>query len=110
MRTVVSLPPQDAAEVVKLLDQEHIFCEARIADGGSGLETTELLVRDDEYDRACDAIENWQAAIAAERHQRLTRRCPKCRSQDWEKVEDAHYANANLTVLRCKACGCMIPG
>ncbi len=109
MKTVASLPPQDAAEVSKVLEQEQIACKSRLTDGGSGLETTELLVRDEDYDKACDAIENWQAAIAAERHKRLTRRCPKCHAQDWEEVEDPHYANANLMVLRCKTCGCMIP-
>ncbi len=109
MKTVASLPPQDATEVSKLLGEQHIPCEARVADGGSGLGTTELLVRDEDYDRACDAIENWQEALAAARHKHLTRRCPKCRSQDWEQVEDRHYANAGLTVLRCRACGCMMP-
>lgn len=67
MKTVASLPPQDAAEVSKVLQQERIVCEARVADEGSGLDTTELLVRDEDYDRACDAIEKWQEAVAAER-------------------------------------------
>jgi hypothetical protein len=109
MKIVASLPPQDAAEVSKLLAKEHIPCEAQVADDGSGLDMTQLLVRDEDYEKACDAIDGWEEAVAAERHKQLARRCPKCRSQDWEEVEDSHFANAELTVLRCKACGCMIP-
>lgn len=110
MKTVAGLPPQEAAEVAKLLEEHHILYESRIVEEGSGLETTEVLVGDSDYDRACELIENWQAAIATKRHQRLTRHCPKCGSQEWEPVEDAQYAKADLTVFRCKACGCMIPG
>src|SRR5690349_3559629 len=105
MKTVATLPPQDADEVVNLLAKEHIPCEARIADEGSGLDTTDVLVEDANYEKACDVIENWQESVAAERQRKHIRHCPKCRSQDWEQVEDAYYANANLTVLRCKGCG-----
>ncbi len=110
MKTVASLPPQDVAELVKLMEREHIPSETRIADEGSGLGTTELLVNDADYDKACELVESWQEALAAERQRKYARHCPKCSSQSWEWVmDDAQYQKAELMVRRCKVCGCLMP-
>ncbi len=110
MKTVASLPPQEIAELVKVMKREHIPCETRIVEEASGLGTTELLVNEDDYEKACELVESWQDAIAAERQRKHTRHCPKCGSQSWEPVmDDAHFQKAELMVRRCKVCGCLIP-
>ena len=109
MKIAASLPPEDIAPLAQLLEKERIPCETRLANAESGLEITDLMVDDSDYERACETIENWLAARADEERRKSTRPCPKCKSQDWETVEDAHYQKAGLAVIRCKACGCLVP-
>jgi len=110
MKTVATLPPEEITNLVKLLEHGGIPCTIRIADEQSGLDITELLVEEKDYERACDVIETSQDAAAAERKRKAQRHCPKCNSQSWEPVKDAHYDKAGLAVFRCKECGCLVPG
>jgi len=87
MKSVASLPAQDIAELAELLEQQQIPCEARLADNESGLETTELLVEDRDYQRACELVENWLAASGADQTRKATRGCPECQSHSWGEVE-----------------------
>jgi len=106
MRIVASLSPENIATLMDLLKKENISCESRIPSDEIGLETTELLVPEADYDRACDIVENWQDA---DYKSKLQRKCPKCAGIDWEPVPDAHYEQADLTVYRCKSCGSLVP-
>ena len=106
MKVVASLSPQNIATLAELLKKENIPCESKTASDEIGLETTELLVADADYDRACDIVENWQDA---DYKRKMHRRCPKCGGVDWEPVQDAHYEKADLAVYRCKACGSLVP-
>jgi hypothetical protein len=110
MKTAATLPPQDIVALVQLLGKEQVICQTRLACPESGLDTTDLLVGDADYERACDIIESWMEARGAEERRASTRHCPKCHSQSWEQVQDAHYEQAGLPVLRCKECGCLLPG
>ena len=51
MRIVVSLPPENIATLMDLLKKENISCESRIPSDEIGLETTELLVPEADYDK-----------------------------------------------------------
>src|SRR5262245_37440735 len=99
MKIVASLSPETIATLTELLKKEKIPCESRVANDEVGLETTELLVPEADYDRACDIVENWQDA---DYKSKMQRKCPKCGGVDWEPVHDAHYEQADLAVYRCK--------
>ena len=109
MKTVGSLPSKDIADLERVLEAERIPHEVRLADEESGLDVSDLLVPDEPYDRACEILETWLEASAAEQPRASVRRCPKCQSQKWERVQDAHFEKVGLAVFRCTACGCLIP-
>jgi hypothetical protein len=111
MKTVASLPPQDVADLAEVLGNEGIVCSAQLSHPQSGLDTTDLLVDDVDYERACDVIETWVQAGGEEESRATTPRprCPKFRPQSWEQVEDADYERVELPVFRCKECGCLVP-
>ena len=106
MKIVASLSPQNIAKLMDLLKKENIPCESRIGTDEIGLEITDLLVPEADYDRACDIVENWQDA---DYKSKMQRRCPKCGGVDWESVRDAHYEKADLVVYRCRSCGSLVP-
>jgi len=101
--------PDEVREFIKVLDEAQIPYQLRTSTDEGGLETTELLADDAHYERACDVVENLQAAKAAASEQALHRkiRCAKCGSAAWERVEDESYSKLGLTVMRCKDCGCL---
>lgn len=110
MKTVAILDPEAAARLVEHLQQAGIRGESRALIEESGLESAEVLVDDDQYDRACEASEQWQEAIVNEAQKRVSQTCPKCGTpQAMERVQDGHYEDLGLVVFRCKQCGEAIP-
>lgn len=70
----------------------------------SGLESSEIMVEDDQYERACAVAEAWEADLAEEAEKKSGRRCPKCGS--WHLRCVPHEAVGY--VWKCGDCGCEV--
>jgi hypothetical protein len=102
MKSIAQLNPDSAANLTEFLKQEQIPCETKTVIDEGGLEVADVLVADEDFDRACDAAEKWDAA---EREKKLTRKCDQCGSKQLETVPH----DTLETVLRCKSCGTLMP-
>jgi len=60
MKTVATLLPQDIAIIAQMLGKEGIASETRLNCTETGLDLTDLLVEDGNYERACDLIEAFE--------------------------------------------------
>jgi hypothetical protein len=98
---------EEVEEVTSLLKMRQIAFELQIEKEQSGLECTSILVGDVEYEPACDVVEAWESARAAEAQKKRRIRCPKCQSEDWERVQDAFYTEKGLVARKCKRCDCV---
>ncbi|MGZ4973468.1 MAG: hypothetical protein ACXWDN_11975 [Limisphaerales bacterium] len=105
MKSIAQLNPDSAVNLMEWLKREQIQCETKTAIDEVGLEVADVLVSDEDFDRACDAAEKWDAAVQAEREKKSTRRCDQCGSKQLETVP---HETLEL-VLRCKACGTLMP-
>ena len=108
MKTIATMDPEGARVLAAFLAKQGIVCQARGGTDEHGLDTTELLVPDDLEERACTAIEKWDAAMTAESERRAQRRCRECGSPHVEFVEDFDYEKSvtGITaVYRCRECG-----
>ncbi len=105
MKSIAQLNPDSAANLTEWLKQEQIPCETKTAIDEGGLEVVDVLVADEDFDRACDAAEKWDAAMQAEREKKSTRKCDQCGSNQLETVPH----DTLEMVLRCKACGTLMP-
>lgn len=105
MKTIASLEPAEAQEIVERLRSHSIRVEFRIVPQESGLEQGEVLVHDDDYDRACALAEAWEAERQDEAEKRRGVICPKCGSY--------HVRVTPHPVLgyirKCKDCGHEFP-
>jgi uncharacterized protein with PIN domain len=107
MKTIAALEPEAAQVVTAFLAKQGIACDARGVTDENGLETTELLVQDDAYEPACEALERWDAEKTAEHERTTSRRCPSCNSPRVEYVEDIDYEKSVTqipAVYRCTEC------
>jgi hypothetical protein len=73
MKTIALLEIDEAREVLERLKKESIPTEVQTTTQESGLEISEIKVRDDYYDRGCDVVEAWntQQIIEAKKGRRL---------------------------------------
>ena len=76
LQSVASLEPESAAELLERLKQEAIPAEARTVSQESGIDVTDIVVENQNYERACDVAEKWADERTAEAAKRPTRRCP----------------------------------
>ena len=101
MQIVASLEIDAARILLEQLRLDGIMAELRTRTEESGLETSEIMVEDDQYERACDVAEEWQAALTERNQKRSGRRCPKCGSWHLRYVPDEKVGD----VWKCKDCG-----
>jgi len=105
MKSVAQLNPELAASLRESLKQEQVSSETTAAIDEGGLDVVDVLVADEDFDRACDVAEKWDAARQAEREKQSTRKCDQCGSKQLETVPHETLE----MVLRCKACGTLMP-
>jgi len=101
MKSIASLETTIAGKLSERLKTEAITNEIRTLRQDSGLDFSEILVEDADFERACDVAETWQAEQDAEAEEQSQRHCPKCGSGllDYTWLE-------NLTPsAKCKRCG-----
>ena len=107
MKTIATLDPENARVLAAFLAKQSVACDTRDGLDENGLETTELLVQDDAYDSACEAIERWEAEMTAKTSRTTSRLCPTCGSPHVEYVEDFDYEKSMTqigAVYRCNDC------
>ncbi len=105
MKSIAQLDPQSAAALVDCLKNAEIKSETKVATDDVGLEVADVLVADEDYDRACDAAEKWDAAMQAEQEKKSARKCDQCGSKKLEVIPHETLEQ----VIRCKDCGTMMP-
>ena len=110
MKTVAILNHEAASDLAEYLRQAGVTSEARPVLEESGLESTEVLVEDELFDRACEISERWQEAVTSEAQKRVSQTCPKCGTPHaMERVQDNDFDEMGLVVFRCKQCGEAVP-
>ena len=102
VRSIANLVSEDASALLARLKREGIPAEILSCVQDNGLDTSEIVVEDMHYDRACDVADEWEAERIAEAERRAQRRCPKCRSSHLDCVphDKLEY------IYRCADCGC----
>jgi len=83
MRVAGLLAAEQAAELADLLRSKRVRCELRTKAEEGGVQSTEVLVEDHDYEQACEIAEQWVTAYNAAVHQKMRIRGPKCGSFDW---------------------------
>jgi DNA-directed RNA polymerase subunit RPC12/RpoP len=101
MRSVASLEVDIARILVERLGNEGIVAKLRTTTEESGLEMSQVMVEDDQYERVCDLVEAWQVEETERAQKKSGRRCPKCGS--WH----LRYAPREPVgqVWQCRDCG-----
>lgn len=102
MRTVASLEIDGARELLERLKLEGIVADLRTTTEENGLEISEVVVEDDQYERACDLAEAWLAELTEQDEKRSGRRCPKCGSWHLQYVPQEKIGD----IWKCRDCGC----
>lgn len=104
MQSVASLEIDAARVLLERLKLEGIVAELRTTTEESGLEVSQIMVEDEQYERACDLAEAWQAELTEQAQKKSGRRCPKCGS--WH----LQYAPRDPVgeIWKCGDCGCEI--
>ena len=104
MQKVASLEINTAGVLLERLKREGIPADLRATTEESGLEIGEIMVEDDQYYRACDVAETWQAQLKEEAEKKSRKRCPKC--QSWH----LDYAPREPigSIWKCRDCGCEV--
>src|SRR5690349_9921471 len=100
MQSVASLPVDEARTLLEKLRREGIAADLRITTEESGLETGNIMVEDDHYERACDVADAWQKNLIEESKKKSKRRCPKCRSPHLQRIPHDKLGY----VWRCSNC------
>jgi hypothetical protein len=101
MKSIASLEAKAAGELSERLKTETIPIEVRTFNRDSGLDFSEILVEDSDYERACDVAEAWQAERDAEAEKRPKRHCLKCGSGHLDYV----WLDNLTPSAKCKNCG-----
>jgi hypothetical protein len=82
-----------------VLEEEQIAFQTRIVKEWHGGVILELLVGDEDCDRASAAIKKWRSGG----------HCPGCNSQSWREVKDSLLAKRYaLRQFQCVACGLLL--
>ena len=97
---VATLCPDEAPSLIQFLLSEKIPAVIRKQTEASGLEVTEVVVEESNYDAACDAAERWQAVLIEERERKSGRRCPSCNSWHLNHKMDDKIG----IIFKCRDC------
>lgn len=104
MRSVASLEIDAARALVDRLRQEGISADFRTRTEESGLEVSEIMVEDNQYERACNVAEAWQTQQTEQAEKSSGRCCPKCGSWHLRYVPQEAVGH----IWQCSDCGCEI--
>ena len=80
MKTIASLELGQTGEILERLRKHGIPAKIETVTQESGLEMSEILVEDSDFDRGCDVVEAWQEDQLVEQRRRGSVYCRKCGS------------------------------
>jgi Rieske Fe-S protein len=101
MKAVASLELGQTGEILERLRKQGIPAKIQTVTEESGLEMSEILVEDSDYDRGCDVVEAWQEDQLAARRRGDSVYCRKCGSRNYDRTWDERIG----FVCRCRDCG-----
>jgi hypothetical protein len=104
MKSVASLPIDDARVFLERLQREGISADLRPTTEESGLDIGQIMVGDDQYDRACEVADTWLAELREETEKKSRKRCPKCESWHLDYVPREPVG----AIWKCRDCGCEV--
>jgi DNA-directed RNA polymerase subunit RPC12/RpoP len=107
MQTVATLDPTAASDLAEFLKKQGIPHETRAIVEESGIESAEVVVADEDYEKACQAAEQWGEALSAAAEKRRAIRCADCGSPRIEqrRVDEGDSITKIGVVYRCSDCG-----
>lgn len=101
MKTIASLELGQTGEILERLRKHGIPAKIETVTQESGLEMSEILVEDTDFDRGCDVVEAWQEDQLAEQRRRGSVYCRKCGSRNYDRTWDERIG----FVCKCRDCG-----
>ena len=101
LKSIASLTVDEARDLLERLKKEGIPAAAKPVTQVGGLEYSDIMVEDRNYERACDVAEAWEADCRAETERRSNRFCPRCGSRHLGYVTTETFG----TIWKCKDCG-----
>jgi DNA-directed RNA polymerase subunit RPC12/RpoP len=104
MQGVASLELGEARQLLEYLQKHGIPAELQPTKEESGLDIMEVLVPDDDYDRACVAAGEWDEQRVDDIQRKSPHRCPKCGSHRLEVLPN----EKEVIAYRCRDCGAEI--
>jgi uncharacterized Zn finger protein len=105
MKSIAQIDPPSAEKLAEWIKSQQIPCEVKVSTVEGGLEAADIMVSDEDFDRACDAAEQWDADRRAEEEKYSIRRCDQCGAKNFETIPHDKLE----FVLRCKDCGNLMP-
>jgi len=103
-RVIASMEASQTGSVLERLKMAGIPVEVRTTSNESGLETSEILVEDNYYDRGCDVVEALFEEQASSKPKRKVL-CPNCGSKNCKSTP---HIGLNW-IMQCKDCGFEFP-
>jgi hypothetical protein len=100
-KVIASLAMGQLLDIMERLKKQAIPAEIRTVTQASGVEISEILVEEGDFDRGCDVVEAWDAEQQAAAKSRSKVRCDQCGSQNYERIPHDKLGH----VYRCKDCG-----
>ncbi len=101
MKSIASLEADVVDGLLELLKQAAIPVQIQTTTQEGGLDISEIMVEDGDYDRACDVAERWEAARVDAAEKRSGWCCPRCGSKHLIHVPLAN----GMPSFKCKQCG-----
>jgi Zn finger protein HypA/HybF involved in hydrogenase expression len=101
MKAIASLELGQTGEILERLRKQGIPAELQTVTQDSGLEMSEILVEDGDYDRGCDVVEAWHEDQLAQQRRRDSVYCHKCGSRNYDRTWDERIG----FVCKCRDCG-----
>jgi hypothetical protein len=112
MELVATYPNMEHASVaIDLLQKASILHEVRKGEE-NGLEIVEIHVAPEQFDKACDLVEQAEAMVQEAARQRARLRCPACNSTEFNRRDDIDCSTSVgqiSHIIECKKCGQLIP-
>jgi len=107
MKELATITPEDKESLAQFLGSKRIPFQTRSQTDPSGLELIEFLVADDDWENACNEVEQWMALAQEQAEKNERNRCPTCSSPHVEAaaVNEAETLTMVDVVYTCKDCG-----
>ena len=107
MKTLAKLGAETAGTLECLLKSQGFAYSIKNVTDEAGLDVTEFLVEEQDYERITTAVDDWNEKLSAEAEKHASRRCPTCNSPHlrYQPVEEDETSTKIPGVYECEDCG-----